>query len=335
MRLLRRLLWFTLTLLVSAACLYYAILKIDTTLLGSEITNMRWQHLLPAIVLSVTALSLRSLRWHLVLQQEKAFPFSNTFCANAVGYFGNMVLPARAGELLRAVLLALATGMRRSAVFASAMLERILDAGVLLALAFSMLHFTAALPPQLNRLWHYLLPLVLAIIAFLFAVPLARHFWLRLISHLPLPHRWREKLQHIATGLLDGIQAYQSPKVLCIFLFLSFVIWCVDAAALIFVAALFAAELSLPQAIVFSAALGFASSLPSTPGFVGVFQAVAVLLLPLFGVSPHKAFVLVSFFQLLLLLLLSLFGGAGWLILRERIDRARLRHELDAVKHSA
>jgi uncharacterized protein (TIRG00374 family) len=320
-----------LTLVVSGACLYFAARRIELEALRSEMGNTDWFFGVPAVVASVAALSLRSLRWHLVLVREKSFAFSNTFWASGMGYLGNNVLPARAGELIRSVVLALSTGIRKSLVLATALTERMLDAAILLALAFIMLQYTQALPPSVARLWSFMLPLVLLLLALVLGAPLLQTFWLKLIDFLPLPESFRHKLRHLVRGLIDGIRVFHHLRLLVIFLLLSCIIWAVDAAVFVALARAFGAQLNLAQAIVFSAALGFASSIPSTPGFVGVFQAVAVLVLPVFGVSASKAFLIVSFFQVMFLVITVVLGGCGWLVMRRRIDEARWKAELKAA----
>jgi len=323
-----RLFRLALILAVSGICLYFAARRIELDALRFEIGNLDWFFIPPAVAASVLALSLRSLRWHLVLVREKKFSFSNTYWANGMGYLGNNILPARAGELIRSVALALSTGIRKSMVLATALTERILDAGILLALAFIMLQFTEALPPEVQSIWSVMLPLVLGLLGVAFAAPLLQGFWLRLLEFVPLPTSLKHKLRHTLLGLLDGIRVFHHLRLLLMFLFLTCVIWAVDAAVFVALARAFGAQLTLPQAIVFTAALGFASSLPSTPGFVGVFQAVAVLVLPVFAVSANKAFLMVSFFQVMFLLLTVLIGGYGWLVMRHRIGRAKFKEEL-------
>lgn len=320
-----------LTLLVSGLSLYYAAQRIEFTALRAEIGKLDWWFAAPAAAASVAALSLRSLRWHLVLVREKKIAFSNTYWANSMGYLGNNILPARAGEVIRSVVLALTTGIRKSMVLATALTERMLDAGILLVLAFVMLQFTQALPAPVQGLWSLMLPLVLGLLVAAFAAPLLQGFWLGLLDILPLPVSLKTRSRQLLLGLLDGIRVFHHARLLFVFLFLTCIIWAVDAAVFIALAQALGAQLTLPQAIVFTAALGFASSIPSTPGFVGVFQAVAVLVLPVFGVSAGKAFLMVSFFQVMFLAITLLIGGYGWLVMRRRIGHARLKSELNAA----
>lgn len=319
-----------LALAVSVAGLYFALRRIEWGALGAELSTMQWFYIVPAAVASLSAMALRSLRWHLVLVREKKFAFAHTFWASAMGYLGNNVLPARAGELIRSVAIALATGIRKSLVLATALTERVLDAGILLTLAFAMVQFTGVLPQSLERLWSVVLPLVVGFVALAFAAPLLQSFWFMLLRLLPLPEALRGKLRHLLEGLLDGLRMFHHARLLLSFLVLSFIIWIIDAGVFIALALVFESTLRLPQAIVFAAALGFASSIPSTPGFVGVYQAVAVVVLPVFAIPTSKAFLLVTLFQVMFLAITAILGGYGWFVMQRRIGEARLKQELAA-----
>lgn len=326
----KRLLRFSVTLVISGLSLWFAARRIDLAAIAADMGTIQWFWVGPALICSLVALTLRGYRWHRVLIREKKFSFSNTFWANGIGYLGNNVLPARAGELMRSVVLALSADIRKSLVLATALTERMLDAGILLALAFVMLQFTQALPPSVQNLWSVMMPVVILLLGLAFVAPLLQQFWLKLIGFLPIGTGLKQKLGHFLTGLLDGIRVFYHVRLMLVFLALTFVIWFIDAAVFSALAGAFGTSLSLPQSVVFVAALGFASSIPSTPGFVGVYQAVAVLLLPVFGVSASKAFLMVSFFQVMFLLVTVVIGGAGWHIMQQRIGTNRLKHELAA-----
>jgi len=55
--------------------------------------------------------------------------------------------------------------------------------------------------------------------------------------------------------------------------------------------------LDLFQALLLLASLGLASAIPSTPGYIGTYQFVAVTLLPLFGLSRSQAFTFILIMQ--------------------------------------
>lgn len=323
---------FFLTLVISGLCLYFAARNIEWQKIWQDIRTMRPVYASLAGVLLFLGISLRALRWHEIIRRKHAFGFSNTFWATCIGYLGNNILPARAGEIIRSVILALSANIRTSLVLATALTERIIDAGVLLLLALGMLSFTAELPAAIKGSWSILLPAVLAVLTLVLLAPLMQNFWLGILARLPLPHSLRERLRNLFTGLMDGVRAFYSLRLMLGFFVLTIVIWIIDATGVMVLAYSFGSELTIPQAVIFIAALGFASSVPSTPGYVGVFQAIAVILLPVFGVTANRAFLLVSFFQLLLLIITLISGGAGWIIMQRRIGAQRLEAGLEAAE---
>lgn len=323
---------FLLTLLISGVCLYFAARNIEWTRIWQDIKTMRPVYAVFSGLITIVAISLRALRWHQVVRRERAFHFSNTFWATWIGYLGNNILPARAGEFIRSVVLGLSAGVRKSLVLATAFTERIIDAGVLLILAFVMLAYTVELPQAIRKSWSVILPVVMAMLVLVLLAPLMQRFWLAFLAKLPLPHGLRQRLHDLFTGLMDGVRVFYDVRLLLSFFVLTIVIWFIDAAGLIILARAFSSELTIPQSVIFIAALGFASSIPSTPGYVGVYQAIAVLLLPVFGVGTDRAFLLVSFFQLLLLLITLILGGAGWIIMQRRIGVQKLEAELEEAE---
>jgi glycosyltransferase 2 family protein len=63
-------------------------------------------------------------------------PTKTMFPITAIGYMGNNIYPARAGEVLRAVILKRREGVSVSASLATIIVERIFDGVVMLAFVF-------------------------------------------------------------------------------------------------------------------------------------------------------------------------------------------------------
>lgn len=319
---------FLLTLVISGVCLYFAARKIEWEKLQQDLRLMNVGFALLAAVVLFAAIAGRALRWHLVLRREREFDYSTSFWATFIGYLANNVLPARAGEVIRSVVLGLGADIRKSLVLATALTERILDAGILMMMAFVMMRFAPELPEAIRKSWFILLPVIGGILLMVFLAPLMQNFWLRLVGYLPVGENLRNKIKNLLIGLMDGVRKFYHIRLLILFVLLSVIVWIIDSAGMMLVARALGSELTLPQATIFVAALGFASSVPSTPGYVGVFQAIAVLLLPVFGISEHRAFLIVSVFQLTLLFVTALLGTPGWFIMQRRIGAARLEKEL-------
>src|SRR5690606_13474966 len=92
--------------------------------------------LLTGIGVYFLAVWARAWRWHYLLRPLKAVPTRTMFPIVAIGYMGNNVYPARAGEVLRAVILKRKEGVAVSASLATIIVERIFDGVVMLAFVF-------------------------------------------------------------------------------------------------------------------------------------------------------------------------------------------------------
>ena len=81
-------LWFSLRGLHLQAVWYYI-----------QIANFWW--ILPAVAVYFAAVWARTWRWHYLLRPLKPVPLVRLFPIVCIGYFGNNVYPARAGEVIR------------------------------------------------------------------------------------------------------------------------------------------------------------------------------------------------------------------------------------------
>jgi uncharacterized membrane protein YbhN (UPF0104 family) len=91
--------------------------------------------LLAAIALYALATVVRSERWQRLLVDEGATPQRvDSYALTCVGYMGNNVLPARAGDAIRMVLMAPRANTSKRTVIGTLLAERLLDVAVLVAI---------------------------------------------------------------------------------------------------------------------------------------------------------------------------------------------------------
>ena len=91
--------------------------------------------LVAAVALYGLATVVRSERWHRLLRDEGAVPARvDSYALTAVGYMGNNVLPARAGDAIRMVLMAPRAHTSKRTVVGTLLAERLLDIAVLLVI---------------------------------------------------------------------------------------------------------------------------------------------------------------------------------------------------------
>jgi uncharacterized membrane protein YbhN (UPF0104 family) len=98
-------------------------------------TPGEWADLGLAILLYAFATVVRGERWQRLLQDEGAHPHRvDSQALNVVGYMGNNVLPARAGDAFRAVLMAPRAETSTRTVIGTLVAERLLDIAVIVAI---------------------------------------------------------------------------------------------------------------------------------------------------------------------------------------------------------
>ncbi len=91
--------------------------------------------LLGAIALYGLATIVRAERWQRLLEDEGARPpRADTYALTVVGYAGNNILPARAGDAIRVVLMAPRAHTSNRTVIGTLVAERLLDVAVLLVI---------------------------------------------------------------------------------------------------------------------------------------------------------------------------------------------------------
>ncbi|MGD0578686.1 MAG: lysylphosphatidylglycerol synthase transmembrane domain-containing protein, partial [Bryobacteraceae bacterium] len=183
-------------LALAAILLYFSLrgiawLKVWTTLRGARLP-------LIALVLAIISFNLlaRSLRWRVVLSADRRVPVPQAFWATAAGYLGNNLLPARAGELVRTLMICARTGMSKVFVLTTVFAERVVDALFLLAISGTILLTLPVTPGWLARAARPVGVIGLAGVAAIVLIPVFETFWHRLLAWLPVPHRFRDGAEH-------------------------------------------------------------------------------------------------------------------------------------------
>ena len=97
--------------------------------------SVEWLAALGAVLLYGLATVVRGERWHRLLADEGGHPpRRDTHGLNVVGYMGNNLLPARAGDAVRVVLMAPRAALGIRSVVGTLLAERLLDVGLLVVI---------------------------------------------------------------------------------------------------------------------------------------------------------------------------------------------------------
>ena len=260
---------------------------------------------------ATVSLWLRAIRWRILLNADGAVGVATAFWATAAGFFGNNFLPARAGELVRTFMISTRTTLDTAYVLATALSERVADAVVLVIISAVVLLMVPAPPGWLATAARPFAIIGLLGAAAIAILPLVGSMGRSAIERAPLPHSLRPRLVTAMEQGLRGMRAFHHLRRLAGFLTLTVLIWSLDAAGTVITGA--ALGLSIPIAVAFLliAALGVASALPSTPGYIGIYQFVAVTVLTPFGFSRTEAIAFILVAQALMYVVIGFWGAVG------------------------
>jgi uncharacterized membrane protein YbhN (UPF0104 family) len=223
-----------------------------------------WAVLLGATLLYAAPTLLRGLRWHEILRTARiVHQRADAYALIPVGYMGNTVLPARGGEVLRAVILGPRSSAKRREILGTIIAERLLDVVVLVSL-FTAMTFANVGGSPLGET-----PALIAI-AVIGAVAAGVSVYLRL--------RRRGRFEGFA-GVVRPFA--RSSKLLfgrmgAALLGLSVVIWLFEGAILMLVGSSLNLGLDLVDGLFLIVLASFTAMIPAAPGYVGTFDAALI-----------------------------------------------------------
>jgi len=251
-------------------------------------------YLLPVLAVIALSLVLRSLRWQYLLAPLQKVKIGVLFTSLSIGYMANTFLPAHLGEFVRAWQARKKTGIAASSVFATIVVERLIDVFcLLLLLAVALLVFP--FPGWVRKSGAVMLALVAALSVLLLLMKKYRLKTLALSERLlrPLPASLAVKIKGLLEQFLNGVTALQRPAHYLAVGALSLLIWVCYALIiqLLFFAFAFVGryQLSWSAALVVTVVTTISVVVPSSPGYVGSFHFLCQLSLGLFAIPKGPA----------------------------------------------
>jgi glycosyltransferase 2 family protein len=316
-----------LTVAIAATALYFSLRDVRWAEVGASVSHAVVPYLLLVFAVSSFSMFVRSVRWGVLLGAEQKLPTSTVFWATSVGYLGNAVLPARAGELLRTAMISARSNLSKSYVFATALTGLAMDVIVVVVLSSTMILSLSNTPAWLKKGSGTMAIFGLIGMAILVILPHCEPLVGRTLGLLPIPVGVRNRLLHVGEQFLLGLRAFHHVSRFALFVGISFGVWLVDGISAVWIAKALHLPLSYPVAMLLLAGLAVGSAAPSTPGYVGIYQIVAVGILPEFGMSKSDAIAYILVFQVMSYLVFIAWGLLGLWQLR----RVGVRVEIPAV----
>jgi glycosyltransferase 2 family protein len=231
--------------------------------------NYLW--LIPGILCVLLATAARGQRWAVLL--DKKVSAVDTFWAFSIGNLFNNILPLRAGDAVRIIVLTDKSGIPAAKITTTVVVERLMDVATILLLFAVILPFMDVPDFAVQAGLTFTLAVLLGIFVLVMMVRY-REWSYRLLetvlsrlSFLP-----KDRILKLWLEAVDGLQPMANLKTTAEAMFYSLVGWMMSVASYYFVLIAFGSQSPVIESIFLVVVISLAISLPSSPGFIGVFH---------------------------------------------------------------
>jgi uncharacterized protein (TIRG00374 family) len=286
--------------LIGLGCLAILLRQVDLKQSWNALGRLNGPFLLVPVAVFFLNLPLRAWRWQLIFPSSSREGTGRPTLAACltvlgIGNMANFLLPGRAGDLARCVLLSRGDSLAESSrTLATLVVEKVLDG---IALVGMVLFSVWALHPP-----HWVLELLrAAILVFggaLFLLVALRYRTRTLIDFVRSIFRLvhlssiEEKFDGLLTSFADGLSAVSSAAQMLTLLLMTAAIWTTEAGSIWGLARALGLAVSLKSAVVASAVLGLGLMIPAAPGGLGTYELFGTEAFKLAGIAASSALAL-------------------------------------------
>jgi uncharacterized protein (TIRG00374 family) len=276
---------------ISALFLVVALRNLHLGDVWAVVRTARYGWILPGVAVYFLGVWARTWRWDYLLRPLKRISLRRLFPVVVIGYMGNNVYPARAGEVIRAYVLRRREGVSISASLATIVVERVFDGLVMLIFVFIGLPFTP-MPGWLQGMVIAASLLFFGALA-LFMTLAIKIEWAELAYGWAIdrvvPARFRVPVRGFADRFMTGLYSLRSGRGVLMIFVTSIVIWLAETVKYWFVMHAFDFTVPFWVLMLMNGIVNLATTIPSSPGYVGTFDAPGIEILSIFGVERSLA----------------------------------------------
>ena len=264
---------FWIGIVVSLICIILLLTQVPLNEIIPNLSKGNYYWIMPAIAFQLISILFRTWRWHFLLRAKATF--WTVFWAQGVGYLFTNVFPLRLGEPARILMLSQKSGISIVETTTTAVIERVYD---LATVIFFMVIILPLMDVSDSILQSGLVLGILVIVAFILMLLAANFptFFTGIIQRLlsPFP-KIKDIILPIWQNTISGLETVKSWQSILSLSAISVMSWGASILAYWAGIRVFASQGNLIEATFMVVAISLAITVPSSPGFLGVFQFVA------------------------------------------------------------
>ena len=285
---------FGIGLLISAVCLWFAMHDVRPAEVFAALAQANYFGFAGLVALTLFGFWLRAFRWRWLLTTSRPVSLDSLYSATMIGFMANNLLPLRLGEFVRAWALGRREGVPKSTVFATVVVERVVDMITLIAI-FGIAMWIRPIGAgteagdMVRQGAGVMVIASLGLTAFVVVLerqPNLARALLRFVSSR-LPEKIGSRVANSLDHFIDGLALFRDlPRLAWVF-FLSFVMFGVFALCLTVSMWAFGIQAPWYAGLVMLVITAIGIMVPAAPGYIGTMNIACKVGLKLFDVGPE------------------------------------------------
>jgi glycosyltransferase 2 family protein len=307
-----------LSFVIAAIFLFLALHGVQWQHLNTSLVHINLYWILIAVVYQMLGILLRGIRWGIQLKADGFKNYWRVCECSIAGAMLNLILPARGGDIAKVGLAKKYLGLPASFLASTVLIEMIIDTGVAANLTILYSLFTSSMPRWMLNLSRCI---DLVVFGLILTLIFSKHVLFRYRDKLPgsgtLMNKVTSLMYDVLTNIKKGIVSLSSPWQIIKYGTVVMLLWIADICLILALTiAVTKHSIDFKAYIVLSLALALSRLLPSTPGYIGVYQFVILTILRTFGINDAESLTISIYLQLVALGSTLILGSVFWSFLK-------------------
>jgi len=290
---------------VSLICLWLAFRNIDIKSVINGIKEANYFMIGGSLLVGILSIVVRSFRWRMIGRTKySAIPWITFFKATNMGLMLNTFVPMRGGDLFQAYTLSKKADVPKSYTLSTVMIERLIDLcpPVIIIIISSIF---IAMPESITPLRMIIIVLT-ALLGLTIVVIFGRRLAKLTENFLAAHHS--AKIQTLIDNFISGLELIKSPSVLARVIIITIIQWSMAAFGAHLTLQALGIHLNFFASYTILGVTVLSVAIPSSPGYVGIWEFFSMMALGIFGVDKHLAAAFAVIYHFLSLLPTTVIG---------------------------
>lgn len=278
-------------LIVGLVIIVILLKRVDIRQLNEILLNVNVSLFVTGLFLKILVMWIKSYRWEITLRKATGQPIRRSFSASIIGFAGNIILPARLGELLRVSVIDKHNMVGRTLAFTTLGVTQLFDLVFLTGFFLLLSIWATSLYP--NHRWEIvslgLISLLILTSLIIFQKKIHSFAYFPNYIRPIIPKSIEEHLSKFVNLIVKGLNILTEAHAISYVILLTIIIWGVESFAVYLMLQAFNIHANLLMAGFMVVALNLSFAFPITPGNIGIVQAISVVLLGAFDVTQASA----------------------------------------------